>query len=331
MRNFVHAGLFVLGLCGICLTTSALAETPREIRFSIISTESSKNLRNVWDPLFADMSRQTGLSVKPFFATDYAGVIQGMRFNKVDIGWFGNQSAIEAVDRAGGEVVAKGVNIDGSEGYWSVLIAHRDSPYNSVEDMLKNAANITFGNGDPNSTSGFLVPGYYVFAKNGVDANKIFKRMLNSNHESNALAVASKQVDIATCNSESMAHLKENFPDKYQALKIIWTSPLIAANPVVWRKNLDAKTKEKLKNFLVNYGKNEKEKKILAGILLSSFGASSNDQLLPVRQLGLFKQRSGLERDETVSAAEKTARLKAIDDELAALDQRMKKISHVSK
>src|SRR3546814_18497227 len=98
------------------------------------------------------------MKINSFFAPDYAGIIQGMRFDKVDVAWYGNKSAMEAVDRAGGEIFAQTVAANGNPGYWSLLIAHKDSPINSVEDMLKNAKTLTFGNGDPHSTSGFLVP-----------------------------------------------------------------------------------------------------------------------------------------------------------------------------
>ena len=60
---------------------------------------------------------------------------------------------------------AQTVAADGSPGYWSVLIVNKDSPINNLNDMLAKRKELTFGNGDPNSTSGFLVPGYYVFAK----------------------------------------------------------------------------------------------------------------------------------------------------------------------
>lgn len=192
-------------LVGVLALTSALLvqAAPKEINFGIISTESSQNLRTQWEPFLADMSARTGIKFKPFFASDYAGIIQGMRFKKVDIAWYGNKAAIEAVDRANGEVFAQTVSIDGSAGYYSLLITQKDSPYNNIQDMLKNAAKITFGNGDPNSTSGYLVPNYYVFAKNHADPAKIFKRTLNSNHESNALAVANRQIDIATFNTEN--------------------------------------------------------------------------------------------------------------------------------
>ncbi|PVA01226.1 phosphonate ABC transporter substrate-binding protein, partial [Acinetobacter nosocomialis] len=115
---------------------------------------------------------------------------------KVDIAWYGNLSAMEAVDRANGQVFAQTVAADGSPGYWSVLIVNKDSPINNLNDLLAKRKDLTFGNGDPNSTSGFLVPGYYVFAKNNISASD-FKRTVNAGHETNALAVANKQVDVA--------------------------------------------------------------------------------------------------------------------------------------
>lgn len=71
------------------------------------------------------MEKKLGVKVNAFFAPDYAGIIQGMRFNKVDIAWYGNLSAMEAVDRANGQVFAQTVAADGSPGYWSVLIVNK--------------------------------------------------------------------------------------------------------------------------------------------------------------------------------------------------------------
>ena len=144
----------------IALTFGLGVAKAQEINFGIISTESSQSLRQSWQPLLDDMGHKTGLKINAFFASDYAGVIEAMRFNKVQLAWFGNKSAMEAVDRANGEIFAKLINSDGSEGYYSHLIVRKDSPIKSVDDMLKNAKSLAFGNGDPNSTSGYLVPSY---------------------------------------------------------------------------------------------------------------------------------------------------------------------------
>jgi len=298
--------------------TAALAE---DITFGIISTESTQNLKADWEPLLADMSKQTGLTVKAFFAPDYAGIIEGMRFKKVHLAWLGNKSAIEAVDRSGGEVFAQMVNADGTEGYYSHLIVHKDSPIKSLDDVLKNGKSYSFGNGDPNSTSGFVVPGFYVFAQNKIDAKSHFKVMRTANHETNALAVANKQVDVATNNSESLTKVEINQPEKRKEIRVIWTSPLIPSDPLVMHKELPEATKTKIKNFFYNYAKTDaKEKAVVMKISkLAGFKASTNAQLIPIRELDLFGKRNKLEADAGMSAADKQAKMAEIDKQLAAL------------
>src|SRR3546814_20742980 len=80
--------------------SSDLSAEPKELNFGIISTESSQNLKAQWDPFLAAMSKRTGMKINSFFAPDYAGIIQGMRFDKVDVAWYGNKSAMETVRSA---------------------------------------------------------------------------------------------------------------------------------------------------------------------------------------------------------------------------------------
>lgn len=304
---------------------TATAQELKEINFGIISTESSQNLRSQWQPLLEDMAKKTGYKVNAFFAPDYAGIIEGMRFGKVHLAWYGNKSAMEAVDRAGGEVFAQMVNADGNQGYTSHFVVHKDSPLKSLDDVLKNAKSLSFGQGDPNSTSGFLVPGYYVFAKNNVDAKSAFRVVRSANHETNALAAANKQLDVAVTNSEAMDKIKDNMAEKFKDLRIVWTSPLIPLDPLVMRKDLPEPTKQKLKTFFYTYGQGgASEKETLMKISkLSAFKPSSNAQLIPIRQLELFKDRNKFEADAGLPAAEKQAKLAEIDKKLAELGKQL--------
>jgi len=307
----------------ILVAAPALAQDIKEVNFGIISTESSQNLKSDWQPLLEDMAKKTGYKVNAFFAPDYAGIIEGMRFGKVHVAWFGNKSAMEAVDRAGGEVFAQMVNADGTQGYYSHLIVHKDSPLKTLDDVLKNARNLSFGNGDPNSTSGFLVPSYYVFAQNKIDAKTAFKVSRGANHESNALAVANKQVDVATNNSENLDKIKERLPEKFKDIRVVWTSPLIPLDPLVIRKDLPEASKQKLKDFFYAYGKgSQQEKDVLMKISkLSAFKPSTNAQLIPIRQLELFKERNKFEADASLPAADKQAKVAEIDRKLAELSK----------
>ena len=313
----------LLGLASAALLTlnPVLAQDLKELNFGIISTESSQNLKSDWQPILDDMSKKTGMKVNAFFASDYAGIIEGMRFNKVHVAWFGNKSAMEAVDRASGEVFAQMVNADGTQGYYSHLIVHKDSPLKSLDDMLKQGKNLSFGNGDPNSTSGFLVPSYYVFAQNKIDAKTFFKLTRAANHETNALAVANKQVDVATNNSETLDKLKDKVPEKFNDIRVLWTSPLIPLDPLVIRKDLPEATKAKVRDFFFTYGKGGQIEKdnLFKLSKLSGFKASTNAQLVPIRQLELFKTRNKFEGDASLSLTDKQEKLADIDKQLAAL------------
>jgi phosphonate transport system substrate-binding protein len=304
------------------MSAASVASFAQEINFGIISTEATQNLKQDWQPLLDDMAKKTGFKVTAFFAPDYAGVIEAMRFNKVQIAWFGNKSAMEAVDRANGEVFAQQVNADGTKGYYSNLIVHRDSPVKNLDDVLKNGKSLTFGNGDPNSTSGFLVPGYYVFAQNKIDAKTHFKLMRSANHETNALAVANKQVDVATNNSENLEKIAQRHPEKFKDIRVVWTSPLIPSDPMVMRKDLPEATKAKIKDFFFNYGKTDaREKEVLMKLSkLSGFKESTNAQLTPIRQLDFFGQRNKIEADAALNEADKRTRIAEIDKKLAALN-----------
>lgn len=310
-----------LAAAALVTLTPAFAQDLKEINFGIISTESSQNLKSDWQPLIEDMQKKTGYKITAFFAPDYAGIIEGMRFNKVHLAWFGNKSAMEAVDRANGEVFAQMVNADGTQGYYSHLIVHKDSPHKTLDDVLKNAKSLSFGNGDPNSTSGFLVPSYYVFAQNKIDPKTAFKVSRGANHETNALAVANKQVDVATNNSENLDKIKDKLPEKFNDIRVIWSSPLIPLDPLVMRKDLPEVTKQKLKDFLYAYGKgSQQEKDVLMKISkLSAFKPSTNAQLIPIRQLELFKERNKFEADASLPGAEKQAKVAEIDRKLAEL------------
>lgn len=249
-----------------------------------------------------------------------------MQYDKVQLAWFGNKSAIEAIDRAKGEIFAQVMDEAGVGGYYAHLIVHKDSSLNSMEDVLKQAKEITFSNGDPNSTSGFLVPGYYVFAKNNVDPKTAFKRTVSANHETNALAVANKQVDVATANNESLVRLSKSQPEKAKEIKVIWTSPLIPGDPLVWRSDLPQETKDKISQFLFSFGVTGKnavaDKAILKNLGWVPFKAATNDHALPIRQLELFKNRIQIESDTRLGEQEKKSKLLEIDATLEKLNQR---------
>jgi phosphonate transport system substrate-binding protein len=310
-------------VAGGAMGLAAIAAQAQEINFGIIATDSASVQRERWEPFFKDMEKKTGLTIKSFYAPDYAGVIEAMRFNKVQVAWMGNKAAMEAVDRSNAEIFAQVMYADGTFGYHGLIITHKDSPYQTLDDVLKNSKNINFSIGDPNSTSGFLIPTFYVFAKNNLDHRTMFKTVRNASHGANIQAVLAKQIDVATNNTEDMGKLEANKPELFQQLRVVWRSPLIPSDPFVWRKDLDPAVKAKLKQFVLNYAKTDPaEKAILNKIYdYDGFRDSNNDQLIPIRQLELFRDRTRVQNDDKLSADAKAKALAEIDQKLSALQK----------
>jgi phosphonate transport system substrate-binding protein len=312
-----------LGIAALLAAPPAAAQQNKEIKeinFGIIATEKAGALKQMWEPFLDDMSKAIGMKVNGFYATDYAGIIEAQRFNKVQVAWYGNRSAIDAVDRASGEVFAQFVDLDGTPGYYSYLITHRDSGITSLEQVLKNGKAYSFGIGDPASTSGTLVPGYYVFTMNKLDPRTHFRVVRSANHEGNFLAVLNRQIDVATSNSEMTEKMREKHPERMEQIRILWTSPLIPRDPLVWRKDLPTEIKQKIQAFVIGYGKDAREKEVLKNMYrLAGFKVSTDAQLIPIRELELARDRRRIEDDANLSATDRANRLADIDAKLAAL------------
>ena len=302
---------------------AAQAQKIKVLNFGIISTESQANQKPIWEPFIAAMTREIGIPVKAFYATQYAGVIEAMRFGQVQLAWYGGKSYIEAAKRSQAEVFAQTVADDGSKGYYSHLIMNKDHPdlakakeMGGDKYVLENASKLQFAFNDPNSTSGFLVPSYYVFAQNGVNPKKAFKRLIFAgNHEATALAIANNQVDVATNNNESLSRLEKTNPKARQNIETIWTSTLIPSDPIAWRKDLPEDIKSKLKNFFYGY----KDQTVLAPLEWSGFDPATDNMWNPIRELNIGKQILEIQSNDDLSQREKDRQIAELEKELATI------------
>ena len=326
MKNFIKNTVAALGvLAGLCSVNAIAANIPDEINFGIIATDAQQNLKQRWEPILQDLGKELGIPVNAYFAPDYAGIIQGMRFKKVDFGYFGNKSAMEAVDRANAEIFARYIDQGGEEGYYSVLIAHRDNQkINSLDDVLKHHKTLTLANGEPNSTSGFLVPNYHAFARNDISAND-FHRTIVANHGASTMAVVNKQVDVATNHTMNLVRLQDSSPQLLEQLKVIWQSELIPSDVLTWRKDLPESLREQAREFFLSYAKdgNEQHLKNLELLSWQGFAPADNNQLLPIRQMETYKNLIETQQNERLNKRTKRQRIAKFEQELQTLEQQI--------
>ncbi|WP_339915212.1 phosphate/phosphite/phosphonate ABC transporter substrate-binding protein [uncultured Brevundimonas sp.] len=276
-----------LGSCG--KGPEKASGAPTEITFSILSAEGQASSGPLWQPLLDDMSKAIGVPVKPFFAGNYNILIEAMRFNQTQVAWFSAKPALEAVDRAHGEVIARIVDPEGRDSYQSTLIVRKGSGI-TLESILACGKKYDFGMGDAQSTSGTLAPMTFLFNPRGIVPGQCFKTMRSASHQANAFAVATGVVDAATSNTVNSIFMMRENPHLAAQLEDIWTSPPIPESGIVIRDDLDPVLKEKIRSFFLTYGQGEgaeaeRQRQVLATLNYSMFRAADDSYLDPVREM----------------------------------------------
>lgn len=319
------ATALVLAACGKKADNAASAGPLTELKFSILSVESATSVETVWKPVLVDMEKAIGIPVKPFYASNYTALVEAMRFKQTDVGWFSNLSGLEAVRRGGGEVFARTFDPSGVDGYKSVLLVPGSSK-TTLEDVLRCDKTLTFGLGDAKSTSGTLAPKTYLFSPHKIDPDKCFKTVRAANHQANLFAVANGVLDVATGNTTSLKIEQTRTPAMFKKVRVIWESPPLPEDPMVWRTDLDAATKAKVKAFFVNYGKGQdangtRERDLISQFSIGGFVPADNNHLLPVREMEANENYEEAQRGGV--AAKITETKKTLDDiraQIAARD-----------
>jgi phosphonate transport system substrate-binding protein len=293
-RTVLAAAVAVLAACGPAQDKAGAPAggSPKALAFSILSAEDQASYEPLWRPLLDDLSKATGLPVKPFFSSNYTALVQAMRFNQVQMGWFSAQPALETVDRAEGQVFARTQDLDGKDTYTSVVIVRKGSG-RTLEQVLKCDRTLSFGMGDPRSTSGTLAPLAFLFRPKGVNPNTCFKVVRSATHAANLAAVANGVLDASTNNSVGLDFALKGAPEArhaYDNVQVIWESPPIPESAIVYRKDLDPALKAKIAAFFTHYGKapgaeGRRQREIMARLHYTAFNPADDSYLAPLRVL----------------------------------------------
>lgn len=293
--------------------------SPSEITFSILSAEGQASSGPLWQPLLDDMSKAIGVPVKPYFGSNYTVLVEAMRGGHTQVAWFSAKPALEAVDRADAEVIARIVDPEGRDSYRSTLIVRTGSGI-TLDDVLACGKQYDFGIGDAQSTSGTLAPMTFLFNPRNIEPAQCFKTVRSANHQANAFGVATGVLDVATSNTVNTVFLTRQNPQIAAQITEIWQSPPIPESGIVVREELDPALKEKIRSFFLTYGQGEgaeaeRQRQVLAGLNYSEFRAADDSYLDPVREMVADQQladaRQRGDQAAAASAQQELQRLRA--------------------
>ena len=269
-RRLALAAALALGVASCGGGDKKTGAAPTEITFSILSAEGQASSGPLWQPLLDDMSKAIGVPVKPYFASNYTILVEAMKGNQTQVAWLSAKPAVEAIDRAQGEVIARIVDPEGRDSYRSTLIVKVGSGI-TLDDVMACGGRYDFGIGDAQSTSGTLAPMAFLFNPRNIVPAQCFKTVRSANHQANAFAIATGVVDVATSNTVNTVFLNRQNPRVAAQIQEIWQSPPIPESGIVVREDLDPAIKEKIRSFFLTYGQGEgaeaeRQRRVLAGL-----------------------------------------------------------------
>jgi len=282
-----------LALMTTALATAALADGHAidEFRIGILGGENAQDRMNSNECLRSAVEDALGVPTKLFAPADYNGVIQGLLGGTIDLSLMGPSSyaAVHIADETAVSPILVKVNTDGSTGYYSVGFARIDSGVASLEDMQGKV----FGFGDPNSTSGYLIPSVEIPGLIGAtmeDGDYFGEVRFTGGHEQTIVAVNNGDVDAGVTWTDGQGNWEDGYT--FGALRKavdaglidmndiveIWRSNLIPGEPVVLRNALPDDVREIVINIVDNMGETDPDcAAAIAGGEVSGFDPITHD------------------------------------------------------
>ncbi|EHS52451.1 phosphonate ABC transporter, periplasmic phosphonate binding protein [Rhizobium sp. PDO1-076] len=253
----------------VALAGSVHAEDLKEFRIGILGGENEadrlRNYQCMTDKLPAVLGVE---KVSLFPAADYDGVIQGLLGGTLDYAELGasGYAKIYLAKADAVEPILTTVQTDGSMGYYSIMVARKDSGMTKVEDIKGKK----LGFADPDSTSGYLIPTVTLpEAIGGPVKEFVAETGFGGGHENLVLEVLKGTFDAGTTFGSGVGDFKDGYTsgnlrkmvDKgilnMDDLVELWKSPLIPNGPVVVRTSMNEDMKTKFKQFMIDLPKSD--------------------------------------------------------------------------
>ena len=253
----------------IALAGHAQAEDLKEFRVGIIGGENEADRLRNYQCLGDHLKAELGFEKVSFFpAADYDGVIQGLLGGTLDYAELGASgfAKIYLADPKAVEPILTTVQTDGSTGYYSIMVARKDSGITKLEDLKGKK----LGFADPDSTSGYLIPLVTLPQSVGAPVKEYFGETgFGGGHENLVLEVMKGTFDAGTTFGSGVGEWKDGYTsgnlhkmvekgilDMNDVVEI-WKSPLIPNGPIVVRTSMENDMKAKFKQFMLDLPKKD--------------------------------------------------------------------------
>ena len=247
----------IVATFAVLLSSAIFAQTT--LKVSAIPDENPTELLRKFAPLGKYLESKIGMKVEFTPVTDYAATVEGLAAKKIDLVWYGGFTFVQARLKTGNAIPIAQREED--EKFRSVFITQTNSGIKSLKDLSGK----TFTFGAPASTSGSLMPRYFMM-KQGIDPDRALKRVAFSGaHDATALQVAGGKVDAGALNISVYEKMLADKKIDASQVRVFYTTPGYYDYNWTVRGDLDPALIKKLTDAFLSLDPNNPEhKEILA-------------------------------------------------------------------
>ncbi len=273
--------LSVLFSALIAFSNIAFSASPQTLVFSAIPDQDETRLKQRFGDVAKYLEKKLGVPVKYVPVKSYAAVVTAFRNNQIQLAWFGGLSGVQArLKVPGSQAIAQGVE---DPKFHTYIIANHTTGLKASDEFPKGIAGKTFTFGSKGSTSGRLMPQYYIEKNMGEKVDNVFKRVgFSGNHSKTIALVQSGAYEVGAVNFKVWEKEVEEGKVDTKKVSLIWKTPAYPDYQWTIRGDVDKKWGKgftsKVQAALVDL----KDPELLARFPRSGFIEAKNSDFQPI-------------------------------------------------
>ncbi len=195
----------ILAALSLMLGLAACSDSPDEdapvLKVGGIPDQDTARLARRYESFSGYLSDTLGVPVEFVPSVDYAAVVTAFSQDQLQLAFFGGLTGVQArLQKPGAEAIAQREN---DAAFHSKFVARADLDLESLDDVNAQAGELSITFGSPNSTSGHLMPRYFL-KQAGIDAASDFRQEPNfsGSHDTTWQLVESGAFDLGALNED---------------------------------------------------------------------------------------------------------------------------------
>ena len=255
MKKFIALLMILVLAIGVA---GCSTEKEQVLKMGFVPMKDGDTLIESVEPLTEMLSKELGIKVEGFTATNYVGVVEGLGSGQVDFGFIPPFAYVLANSESDAKVILTAVNKSGEAMYRSQFLVRKDSGIKSFADIKGKIVAFV----DPSSTSGYLFPGAHLI-KEGLDIEKDIEYVYSGGHDKSVQLLLNGDVDVATTFVDARERYAKDFPTAMDETEILGYTDYIPNISVTLRGDMDEELQGKIKDALLKIQASEEGKALL--------------------------------------------------------------------